>query len=39
VLEKIGNIPVERNAQGEPSKPTKRVVVESVKIVSADSVK
>jgi peptidyl-prolyl cis-trans isomerase B (cyclophilin B) len=39
VLEKIGNTPVERNAQGEPSKPTKRVVVESVKIVSADSVK
>ncbi len=39
VLEKIGNIPVERNAQGEPSKPTKRVVIESIKIVPADSVK
>jgi peptidyl-prolyl cis-trans isomerase B (cyclophilin B) len=39
VLEKIGNTPVERNAQGEPSKPTKRVAVESVKIVPADSVK
>jgi peptidyl-prolyl cis-trans isomerase B (cyclophilin B) len=39
VLEKIGNTPVERNAQGEPSKPTKRVVIESVKIVPAGSVK
>jgi peptidyl-prolyl cis-trans isomerase B (cyclophilin B) len=39
VLEKIGNTPVERNAQGETSKPTKRVVIESVKIVPADSVK
>jgi peptidyl-prolyl cis-trans isomerase B (cyclophilin B) len=39
VLEKIGNTPVERNAQGEMSKPTKRVVVESVKIVLAESVK
>jgi len=39
VLEKIGNIPVERNAQGEPSKPTKRVMIESVKIVPAESVK
>jgi peptidyl-prolyl cis-trans isomerase B (cyclophilin B) len=39
VLEKIGNTPVERNAQGETSKPTKRVVLESVKIVPADSVK
>src|SRR5436309_997511 len=39
VLEKIGNTPVERNAQGEPSKPTKRVVIESVKVVPADSVK
>src|SRR6266571_5667728 len=39
VLEKIGNTPVERNAQGEPSKPTKRVVIESIKIVPADSVK
>jgi peptidyl-prolyl cis-trans isomerase B (cyclophilin B) len=39
VLEKIGNTPVERNAQGETSKPTKRVAIESVKIVAADSVK
>jgi peptidyl-prolyl cis-trans isomerase B (cyclophilin B) len=39
VLEKIGNTPAERNAQGEASKPTKRVVIESVKIVPADSVK
>jgi peptidyl-prolyl cis-trans isomerase B (cyclophilin B) len=39
VLEKIGNTPVERNAQGEPSKPTKRVVIESIKIVPAESVK
>src|SRR3982751_1079751 len=37
VLEKIGNTPVERNAQGEPSKPTKRVIIESIKIVPADS--
>ena len=39
VLDKIGNTPVERNAQGEMSKPTKRVVIESVKIVPATSVK
>jgi len=39
VLEKIGDIPVTRNSMGEPSKPTKRVVVESIKIVPADSVK
>jgi len=39
VLEKIGNTPVERNAAGEMSKPTKRVVIESVKIVPAESVK
>jgi peptidyl-prolyl cis-trans isomerase B (cyclophilin B) len=39
VLEKIGDTPVERNAQGEVSKPTKRIVIESVKIVPADSVK
>ncbi|KAF5409275.1 MAG: Peptidyl-prolyl cis-trans isomerase A [Candidatus Udaeobacter sp.] len=39
VLDKIGNTPVERNAQGEVSKPTKRVVIESVKIVPAESVK
>ena len=39
VLEKIGNTSVERNAQGEMSKPTKRVVIESVKIEPAESVK
>jgi peptidyl-prolyl cis-trans isomerase B (cyclophilin B) len=39
VLEKIGDIPVTRNSAGEMSKPTKRVVIESVKIVPADSVK
>ena len=39
VLEKIGNTPVEPNSQGEKSKPTKRVVIESIKIVPASSVK
>ena len=39
VLEKIGDIPVTKNSMGEPSKPSKRVVIESVKIVPADSVK
>jgi peptidyl-prolyl cis-trans isomerase B (cyclophilin B) len=39
VLEKIGNTPVDRNPQGEMSKPTKRIVIESVKIVPAESVK
>src|SRR4029077_9515918 len=39
VLDKIGNTPLERNAQGEMSKPTKRVVIESVNIVPAGSVK
>jgi peptidyl-prolyl cis-trans isomerase B (cyclophilin B) len=39
VLEKIGDTPVERNGGGEPSKPTKRIVIESIKIVPADSVK
>src|SRR6266446_1189175 len=39
VLEKIGDIPVTRNSAGETSKPTKRVVIESVKIVPANSVK
>ena len=39
MLEKIGNTPVERNSQGETSKPTKRVVIESVKIVPAGEVK
>jgi peptidyl-prolyl cis-trans isomerase B (cyclophilin B) len=39
VLEKIGDTPVTKNSSGEMSKPTKRVVVESIKIVPADSVK
>jgi len=38
-LEKIGDISTTRNSMGEPSKPTKRVVIESIKIVPADSVK
>jgi peptidyl-prolyl cis-trans isomerase B (cyclophilin B) len=39
VLEKIGDIEVTKNTMGEPSKPTKRVVIESIKIVPSDSVK
>ena len=39
VLEKIGDTPVTRNSMGEPSKPTKRVMIESIKVVPADSVK
>ena len=39
VLDKIGDTPVTRSAMGESSKPTKRVTLESVKIVPADSVK
>jgi len=39
VLEKIGDTPVTRSSTGENSKPTKRVVIESIKIVPADSVK
>jgi peptidyl-prolyl cis-trans isomerase B (cyclophilin B) len=39
VLGKIGDTPVTRNSMGEQSKPTKRVVLESIKIVPADSVK
>jgi peptidyl-prolyl cis-trans isomerase B (cyclophilin B) len=39
VLEKIGDTPVTKNSMGEPSKPTKRVLIESIKIVPADSVK
>src|SRR6266566_1104286 len=38
VLEKIGDIRVTRNSMGEPSKPTKRVVIESIKIEPANSV-
>jgi peptidyl-prolyl cis-trans isomerase B (cyclophilin B) len=39
VLEKISDTPVTRNSMGEPSKPTKRVVIESIKIVPSGSVK
>ena len=39
VLEKIGDTPVMNNGMGEMSKPTKRIVIESVKIVPAESVK
>ena len=39
VLEKIGDTPATRNNTGEMSKPTKRVVIESIKIVPAESVK
>jgi peptidyl-prolyl cis-trans isomerase B (cyclophilin B) len=39
VLDKIGATPVGRSESGEPSKPQTRVALESVKIVSADSVK
>jgi len=39
VLEKIGNTPVAPSATGENSKPKKRIEVQSIKIVSADSVK
>ena len=39
VLAKIGDTPVTNNGMGEMSKPTKRIVIESVKIVPAESVK
>ena len=39
VLGKIGSTPVGRNSSGEMSKPTKRITIESIKIVPADSVK
>jgi peptidyl-prolyl cis-trans isomerase B (cyclophilin B) len=39
VLEKIATTPVTASARGEPSKPTKRVEITSVKIVPADSIK
>ncbi|MFL6543067.1 MAG: peptidylprolyl isomerase [Chthoniobacterales bacterium] len=39
VLEKIGETPVTRGPGGENSKPTKRVTVESIKIVPRDQVK
>src|SRR5438093_10979297 len=35
VLDKIGNTPVERNAQGEMSKPSKRVTIDKIDLVSA----
>ena len=38
VLDKIGETPVTRNSAGEMSRPTKRVVIESIKIVPADSI-
>src|SRR5437588_4306295 len=36
VLEKIGETPVTRNSGGEMSKPTKRVVINKIDIVSKD---
>jgi peptidyl-prolyl cis-trans isomerase B (cyclophilin B) len=39
VLRAISDIPVVPSPSGEPSKPTKRVVIESIKFVPADSVK
>jgi peptidyl-prolyl cis-trans isomerase B (cyclophilin B) len=39
VLAKIGDTPVAMSSGGERSKPTKRISVESIKIVPADSVK
>ena len=39
VLGKIGDTPVTRNRTGENSQPTKRVVVEKIDIVPANSVK
>jgi peptidyl-prolyl cis-trans isomerase B (cyclophilin B) len=39
VLGKIGDTSVTRNSMGENSKPTKRVTIEKIDIVPADSVK
>src|SRR6266487_4768656 len=39
VLGRIGDTPVTRSSSGENSKPTKRVVIESIKIVPANSAK
>jgi peptidyl-prolyl cis-trans isomerase B (cyclophilin B) len=39
VLGKIGDTPVTRNSMGEMSKPTKRVTIDKIDIVPADSVK
>src|SRR5438477_1316825 len=38
VLKKIGDTPLTRNSTGEMSKPTKRVVIERIKIVPEDSI-
>jgi peptidyl-prolyl cis-trans isomerase B (cyclophilin B) len=38
VLDKIGETPVTRNSAGEMSKPPKRIVIESIKIVPANSI-
>ena len=39
VLKRIGDTPVTRNSTGEVSKPTKRVVIDKIDIVPANSVK
>ncbi len=39
VLKKLGDTPVGASPQGEPSRPTERVALESIKIVPADQVK
>jgi len=39
VLDKIGDTQVTKNSMGESSKPNKRIVIESIKIVPAESVK
>ena len=39
VLQKIGDTPVTKNSMGENSTPTRRIVIESIKIVPADSLK
>jgi len=39
VLGKIGDTPVTRNSMGENSKPTKRVTIEKIDIVAAETVK
>lgn len=39
VLAKIGSTPVSRSSSGEMSKPGKRITIDSIKIVPADSVK
>ena len=39
VLTKIGDEPVKKNSEGETSSPLKRVVIQSIKIVPASTVK